>query len=275
MTQAVSSAGFFHDLFAPLPEQERRPKDLVDHAADYAETSEGAWDFFRCGYHTLAAIESTFAAPPAFIAKVKGVFDSAGVAISIPRALSNINSLKNSMAQLLAAQNLPYTDSLRDRKIVQAGKAGIVDSLALTNTLAQIGLFLQNATILFFDAFQLSVVDGIYNVTGGVLDGIELIGEGFKLQQYQAPEAQPRNQKEATKLEEKKNLAWMIIIKDIASIAMAVIALSPVSQALGLTFIVFPAVAPAALLAISAFWLAMKITSYFYSKLVVDAPVTT
>jgi hypothetical protein len=278
MSQPVGATGFFHDLFAPLPEQGRKRKDLFDHVADYAETSEGAWDVMRFGNHVFAAIETTLSIPSGFadlITKAKGVFDSAGAAISIPRMIANLNALKGSVEQFFISQNLPYSDPLRDRKIAQAGKAGFVDSMALANTVAQAALFLVGATVFSLTAVQLCLLEAFYNATGGLLDGIEMVGEGVKLQQYQAPEAQPRNPAEATKLEEKKTLAWITIAKDVASIALAALTLAPlIAKSLGLV-LVAPLVSPTAILAISAFWLAMKITSYFYNKLVVEASVTT
>lgn len=279
MTQAASLTGFFHDLFTPLPEpRDERRSDALQHVADYVETTDGAWDVFRVGNHIFSILESCVSATHPYanlFERVKGVFDSAGAALSFPQLLSNINALRRSITQLLASQDLPYSDALRAKKIAQATKASFVDSVNLTNTAAQIALFLESTRIVLFKAVHLRIIDGIYNITGGIGDSVELVGEYFKLKHYASPEAQPRNQAEAAKLEERKTLAWMTIAKDVASIALAVIALAPLAAAaLGVSCIVSTYITATAIVAISTFWLTMKIAGYFYNKVIVDAPVT-
>lgn len=280
MAQSVSYASFFQDLFIPLPEQGERRKDPFDHIAEYVETLEGAGDLFRFGYHGFSTIEMLAASAShavlELVGKVKGIFDFAGAVISIPRFLSNSNLLRRSLTQVIASQDLPYEDPLRNRKIAQAVKSSVLDSVNLVNTGTQGALFFNSAIGgVLFEAAQLSIIDGVYNLTGGISDTVELIGEGFKLQQYNSPDAQPRNQAEAVKLGEKKTLAWMTIAKDVASIVMAFIALAPLAAStVGYTLVTAAIISPTALLAMSAFWLTMKITSYFYGKLIVEAPIT-
>jgi len=280
MTQPTTSAGFFHDLFSPLPvPREEKRKDPLDHVAKYTGTTDGAWDVFRVGNHFFSILESCVSPVHPFadlFGRMKRVFDSAGVALSIPQLISNVNSLRRSVINFFISQDLPYSDALRNRKIAQAAKAGFVDSINLTNTVAQIALFLDSAKVFLFDAVYLQIIDGVYTITGAVSDGMELVGEYFKLKQYQSLDSQPRNQTEAAKLEEKKTLAWINIAKDVASLAVAAIAIAPlIASLLGVSFVATTYITSTVVLGISTFWLTAKISGYFYNKVIVEAPAST
>ncbi|GEM_PF-3948572 len=279
MPQPTSSASFWNDLFSPLPAtREEKPRDALSHVAKYVETTDGAWDVFRVGNHIFSILESCVSASHPYadlFGRVKGVFDSAGAALSFPQLLSNINALRRSITQLFLSQDLPYSDALRTKKIAQAAKTSFVDSVNLTNTVAQMALFLESTRIFIFEAVHLRLIDGIYNITGGVGDAVELIGEYFKLKHYGSPEAQPRNQSEAAKLEEKKTLAWITVAKGVTSIVLAAIALAPLAaSAFGISLAVSAYISSTAIVAMSTFWLTMKIAGHFYNKVIVNAPVT-
>ncbi len=273
MAVASTAPGIFSHLFNPLPStQEAPPKDAFDHVADYADTAQGAWDIFRFGNHVASFLEIHF--PPthhlnALVGKVKEVFNTAGIALSIPQIFSDLNNIRRSITNFFSVQDLPYSDPHRTSKIAQAAKKGFLDMTVLTNSVTQAALFLDNAKVFLFETLHLKVIDGVYNLTSAVLDGAELVGEYFKLKHYHSPEAQPRNTLEASKLEEKKRLSWMNIAKDVASIALATITLSGI--VFGITASAM-ATFSTAILCLSAFWLTMKLTSYFYNKAVVAAP---
>jgi hypothetical protein len=274
MVQPTSASGILHDLFTPLPptSSEQR-KDPLDYIADYTDTASGAWDVFRIGEHIFTALQLYL--PPAheyadLVGKVKGVFSAAGVGLSIPQFFSDANTLRRSFINLFTVQDLPYTDALRDRKIAQARKKSFLDTMNLTFTVTQIALFIDSAKIFVFDTMHLRIIDGINNATSFITDGAELVGEYFKLQYYLSPEAKPRNAAEAAKLEEKKILSWMTIAKDVASVALATIAIGAIVFGIATSSIAYATVV---LLGISAFWLTMKLTAYFYNKIVVEAPI--
>src|SRR5580700_8780247 len=121
MTQSIASSGFLNDLFVPLPaSREERPKDTFDHISDYADTSSGAWDIFRVGNHVFSVIEMYLPKTHPFsgtAGKVKEVFNTAGIGLSIPQLLSDLNTLRRSIASLFTVQDLPYSDPLRGAKI--------------------------------------------------------------------------------------------------------------------------------------------------------------
>jgi hypothetical protein len=279
MVQPASSANFLQDLFSPLPlPREEKNRDALYHAAKYVETTDGAWDVFRVGNHIFSILE-TWVSPTHphadLFGRIKGVFDSAGAALSFPQLLSNIHALRRSITQLFSSQNLPYSDALRSKKIAQAAKTSFVDSINLTNTAAQMTLFFESAKIFMFEAVHLRIIDGVYNITGAIGDAVELVGEYFKLKHYQSPEAEPRNPAETAKLGERKTLAWITIAKDVASLVLAGFALAPLAAgALGVPFVMAAYVSPTAIVAISTFWLTAKIAGYFYNKVIVSAPVT-
>jgi hypothetical protein len=255
----------FRDVFTPLPgtktEETEQRKDPFDHIAEYADTTAGSWDLFRIGNHVFSVIELCLTPAHHIAGKLKEVFNTAGIGLSFPQLLSDVNALRRSVAHLFTVQDLPYNDPLRNLKIVQAVKKGFIDSMTLTNTMAQIALFVDNVKVFLFDAAHLRFIDGVYNVTSLITDGAELIGEYFKLKRYHAPEVQPRHLSEVGKLDEKKTLSWILIAKNVSSIALAVIAIG--SIAFGVPASIFIISIPT--LGISAFWLTMKLAGQFYN----------
>jgi hypothetical protein len=263
------------DLFVPLPDTgASEEKDPLDHLADFASSSTGAWDIFRVGEHLFKVVQLNLSPTHGFAnvaERVVTLFNTAGIGLSIPQFFADVNALRHSALQFFAVQNLPYNDPLRGRKIAQAAKLGFLDSMNLTNTVAQIALFLDAAKVFLIDTVPLQITDGVYNLTSFITDGAELVGECFKLENYHSPAGAPRTPSEAAKLEQKKILSFITIAKDVASIALAVIALG--SLALGVTVAGIPN-ATAIIFGTSAFWLTMKLAGYFYDKIVVEAPVT-
>lgn len=273
VTSPMNTSGILHNLFAPLPDTRvEQRKDVFDHVANYADTANGAWDVFRIGNHIFAALEMCLS--PAHhlngaVGKVKEVFNTAGIGLSIPQLFTDVNNLRRSVKNLFVVPDLPFSDPLRSAKVAQAAKKSFLDSLTLTNTLAQIILFIDNAKIYALKAAHLAAVDGVYNLTSGITDSAEGIGEYFKLKQYHSPESQPRNALEAAKLKEKKTLAWITIAKDVASVALAAIALGTLYFGVAASSV---ALISFTTLTLSAFWLGTKLTAYFYNKIVVEAP---
>ncbi len=267
----VSNA--IQDLFTPIPENPvSRTKDPLDHVADYVDTSTGAWDIFRVIEHSLAYIKrlpSLDAGAMELVEKVKGVAGSMGIGLSIPKIITDFNTLRRGLTNLFATQDLPYSDPLRTRKIAQAAKTTFINSIDLTNTLVQGAQFVDAAKVYLFDAVQLKWLDGANNLTSAISDGSELITECFKIHNYNSPEVQPRNPAEAAKLAEKKTLSWMIVAKDVASIAGSVLALVGIVFGVATQSIAIVAISA---LALSTVWLTMKLATYFYNKIVVEAP---
>lgn len=275
MASVSNSSGIFHDLFAPPSETQTttRDKDHLDHVAEYADSAEGAWDVFRVIEHALAYAKMLPSLTPdwlSVIEKVKGVACTAGIGLSIPKILSDCNALRKSVSNLFSVQDLPYSDPFRVRKIAQAAKKSFLDTIGLTWTISQTALFINTAKVYVFKAVQLKILDGINNVTSLISDGAELISEYFKLKHYHSPEAQPRNQATSAKLEQQKQLSWMIIAKNVASIGGTTIA--TVGIVFGIAIQGIPMI-PVAALALSTAWLTLKLACYFYNKIVVEAPI--
>lgn len=276
---ATPSNGFFHNLFGPPFEPTEFPptKDCFDYAAGYVDTN-GSWDFFRIinqGLDYLKHIPSLSQAGKDLIGRVGMVVDTAGIGLSIPQIIPDFNALRHSVKKLIAAQDLPYNDPLRERKITQAAKRTFLDGMNAANNLSQAALFLDKVKIFLFETRHLHILDGIYNITSGILDTAELIGECFKLNHYSSIEGQPRTEIEKTQLSEKKCLSWMTVIKDVASIALACLALIGIIFGIVTQGIMFITVTG---LVLSTVWLSLKITTYFFEKIVIGAhhhlPVT-
>ncbi len=269
----VSNSGIIRDLFTPLPETSvSRLKDPLDHVADYVDTSTGAWDIFRVIENSLAYVKRLPSLAPnalELVEKVKEVAGTMGIGLSIPKIISDFNTFRLGFTNLLATQDLPYSDPLRTRKIAQAAKTTFINSIDFTNTLVQAAQFVDGAKVYLFDAVQLRWLDGANNLTTAISDGSELITECFKLHNYNSPEVQPRNPAEAAKLAEKKTLSWMVVAKDVASVAGAAIALVGIVFGVATQSI---AILSISILALSTVWLTMKLATYFYNKIVVEAP---
>lgn len=270
-SSATSPSSFFYDLFSPQEPSIPENRDILDHASAYLETSQGTWDLFRgleyflCWGQKLASDSGAL-----LLGRISEVVNTTGIGLSIPAIFTDCNNLRRSFSHLTAAQDLPYSDPLRAQKVTQAAKKSTLDALGLTNDVSQAALFAAKVELLSLEAAQANVLDGIYNGTSAILDGAELISEYFKLQMYHLPASQPPSEAAAAKLEEKKTLAWMIIAKDVASIACAVIAgskilfgvvITPVIATLGMT--------------LTTVWFGMKIGSHFYKQIVVDAPLVS
>ncbi len=276
MTHTISSTNFFSNLFTPISpeaiEQKKEKKDALDHIANYADTASGAWDLFRVGNYIFSVIEHALSPLHKFagtVGKTKEVFNAAGIGLSIPQIFSDVNSLRSSISDFFGTQKLPNSDPLRERKVAQAAKKSFLDTMNLTSTVAQILLFIDNAKIFLFEAVHLRIVDGIFNITCAISDGAELIGECFKLKQYRSLDLPAQRVGEVTKLQEKKTLSWLLIAKNVASLALAAISLGAIISGVAVgNFFALPVV----VLGISGLWLTLKLASHFYNKVVVESP---
>lgn len=269
----ATSNGFFQDLFVSSPTDAQNNRDHLDHIAAYVDTTQGAWDLFRVFENAVTWCQkllSTTQTTSAVLDRVSGVVNTAGIGLSIPAIITDCNNLRRSLANVVAVQDLPYSDSERSKKITQAYKRGFLDTMSFINDTSQAALFTQRVNVISFEPGQLSVIDGVNNATSAILDGVELVGECFKLQHYNSPEAQTRNPADASKLEEKKTLSYIIIAKDVASIGVAAIALVGILFGVAIQSIALVATVG---LFLSSVWLTMKIASNFYNKLVVEAPI--
>jgi hypothetical protein len=276
MATTVAPNGFFYSLVAPPALSAGDPnKSVVDHIAEFAESASGAKDVFSIGNHVFSALEMHFDPKnpmSASVANTRDVFSAAAVSMSIPQALADAITATRSFSDLTSTL---FSSSGNPEKATEIGKAvrrSFLDSVNLSNTLAQLALFAESVKVVAYDAARAMLVEGIYNATALIADGAELLGEFIRMQELNAEQAKLDPSKDwgvISKLGEKKNLAWITIAKDVASLALTVIAtvafvLGVTTGNLGFT--------PVAMLGLSAFWLAMKLTAHFYNKVVVSAP---
>lgn len=272
---STTSSGFFYDLFSIGPASHAATEpDVLDHVAAYADTAQGSGDLFRIFETAIDWIQKIpLSASPGveqLLRRIKDTASMSGIALCIPAIITDCNHLRRSFSHFITVQDLPYSDPLRTRKIMQAAKKGFLDVMNLTNNSTQAVLFADRVNLVIFEANQLRVIDGLYNITSIIMDGAELVGEFFKLKFYHSPEAIPRNPAEMQKLQEKKNLSWMVIAKDTASMGTAGIALIGITSGIAMQSIATVATAS---LILNTSWLTMKIFSYFYKKIVVEAPL--
>lgn len=267
------STGFFSNLFAPLPEERASSptrRDGFDHVATYLDSTTGAWDLFRVIDHALEYVKNIPSLSDSarnLTSKVSGAISLSGISLSIPAIFTEANSFRKKIYQFAVSQDLPYSDGLRHQKIVQAGKGAVLSGMSLANTVSQASLFLDQVKIVDLGEF-LPTVDFIYQGTSLVTDGAELIEEAYKLNLYQSE--RPRSPRETAELEEKTWLSWMVVVKDVASVALAGIALVGIVFGIAASSM---AVAAPAVLVLTSVWLSMKIASYFYKQILEERRV--
>lgn len=245
-------------------------KDAYDHVVDYTDSTAGAWDLFYVIDHALCyarMLPSLSSEQNRLIGRVSEVISTIGLALSMPQLISDCNKMRNSFVSLCEAQNAPSADPMRQRKVVLTFKDAFLNALTLANTLTYIPSFLDHLRVRLFDPAHLRFVEGFYNVTSIILDGVDLVGEGYKLNEYYSMRPDGRSQPEKELLEEKKCLSWMYVATDVASVALSAIALGALVFGIAVEGLGVIAVG---VLVLSSIWLTMKIVSYFYSQIVVD-----
>ena len=266
-------SGFFHDLFAPLPEEstsEPVSKDGLDRVSAYTDSTSGAWDFFRVvnqatGY--FKEIPSLSDSARQLFLKGSEASNLSGISLSIPTIFSDLNTLRKKIGAFSEAQALPDDDPLRRQKVLQAGKGTFLSAMWLTNTVSQAGLFLHEAKVADL-AQYVPAIDSVYQGSSLISDGAELVEQAYKLNSDRAMQWLT-----PTQIEEEKNLARIVIIKDLASVVLAVISLGGI--ALGIAVFSIQPIAWIGL-GLSTVWLTAKISSYFYKGIIQErrtAPV--
>lgn len=261
-----------YNLFTPLPASEESDhRDVVDHVSDYMSTTQGAWDFFRLAWHVVEFAKKV----PAIVGKWSGLLDgagavanNAGIALSLPSLISDGNSLHRSLTAAWKIHHLNYSDPQRGQKIAQAYKKAVLDSLAFTNTTAQAALFLDSSKVFPLKPHHFPITDGIYNGTSLILDGSDLVSHCYQLKTLYKEPIDPNNATVKKHTEEKKTFSWMRVVQNTASIGASVIAMTGILFTVGIEA---AAVLATVSLALGAVWLTLKISSYFYEKIVLNA----
>lgn len=226
----------------------------------YPASPQGIRDCFRI----IEYAASFFASFPGlnhdsrtYLDKISKVMDTAGIGLSIPRTITDMFNLNNSIRQYRRIRSTVFRDSMQRKVSIHAQKKIFLSGLSLTNTLSQASLFIHQVDLISLGKY-IPLADGIYNVTSIVSDGIELVEESFKLQQYNSTIGGVQT----AFLREKKTLSYMKIIKATSSIAGSVLAI------VAIFFVAFqmPFVATI-ILVFDIAWLTMKITGNLYEKI--------
>jgi len=263
------SVEFSDKFFGPQEDEGKKErKDFGDHIAKWVDCTDGAWSFFKVFDHALDYVKllpNLSEGAQSFVEKVRRITDLSGSALSFPALISDANDLRHSIVSLGKAYELPEADKNRSEKIVRAAKKSFLDGCTLTNTTSQIITFLRESNFIQQSAAAARAVDWVYNVTSLVTDGAELAEEAYKVQRNQGQLGTAKTEKEQNVLQEKINLSWLTIVKDVASVALSII---------GIIALVFGAltqgvviIAPI-VLGLSTIWLAMKISAYFYERII-------
>lgn len=279
MTFGVSShsasTAFWQTFFQGLSEKEETPpKNFIDQAVNLANTTDGAWDFFHVleqPFAYLPHLSSLKEPEKALMRHVGSVFNSAALALSLPKTLVDANDLHKNAQQLMGAIKTPYSDPKREAKVAQATTKTFLGGITLGNTITQAGLFLNQAKIIILSAKDFFWMDAISHITSFLSDGADLILQGLKLRYLYAISSVKditSNQKE--KLAEEQHLAFTSMLRDIISVALSTIALTGILFSISLETVLL---LPETMLVLGSIWLFLKLYCTFYEKIVVEAPM--
>jgi hypothetical protein len=245
-------------------------KDCLDHIAEYTASGSGAWEILYVVDQALSYVRllpSLSELGRSLIGRVSDAVNTIGLALSIPAVFSDCVTLRNSVSRLYELKDLPTADPFRHRKILLGSKAVVLDALMLTNNFTYIPYLLEHLKIQLFEARHLPIFEGIYNGTSIILDGVEFVEEGFKINQYYHLDRSSMTPEQKQRIEEKQCLSWMVVAKDVSSVAIS--AISIIGLVFGLA-IEGVGVLAIGFLVLSSFWLTIKIVSYFYNQLVIE-----
>ncbi len=268
-----SQSSFFSTLLGPeLPEKKGPParKDALDYADDYLRESRGAWDFYRIlrePLYYLSRTSSLGAGGKTLVEKLIYVLTAAGTGLSCPKLISDTNTLRKSVQQAQAASAKPYSDPIREQKVLQTRKNVFLNTANLVNTGSEAILFLHHVTLVALSALQFRLFDGIYNVTNLIYDTQDLAVQGYKLRHFYTIAPQLRKTSEKVDVENRKTLAWMTIAQDISSIGASSIYLIGIVFSVAIESV---PMAPAFTLFLGSYWLISKVTNTFYEKIVIE-----
>jgi hypothetical protein len=233
----------------------------------YVSSTSGAWDLFRAIDYTVSPLKfatSLSQEKRDYVHKVSSVMGASGIALSVPTAISDVISLKNSITDITKAKDTPNSDPERSKKVAQAYKRSVINGVDLGYTLCQTSSFLNDAQLVQLGN-NLPIVRGVQQVTSLISDTNEIVEEAYKLHEYSKTDV--RSEREKSLLEAKKNLSWLKIAKDIPCLAMSALALVGIFftsiAALPIVSVIF--------LTLSVIWLSLKTSSYFYDKIVVES----
>src|SRR5690349_13724219 len=109
--QTASQPSFCESFFTgSLPHAPR--KDFFDRVASRTNTLEGSWDYFRVLEQPFTYLSefSTYLgeAGRALAAKAAEVFNTAGIALSLPKLIVDGNAFRHEVIALFTSFNIPY-----------------------------------------------------------------------------------------------------------------------------------------------------------------------
>jgi len=245
-------------------------KDCLDHIAEYTASGSGAWEILYVVDQVLSYVRllpSLAEGGRTLIGRVSDAVNTVGLALSIPAVFSDCVTLRNSVIRLYELKDLPTADPFRHRKILLGSKAVVLDALMLTNNFTYIPYLLEHLKIHLFEARHLPIFEGIYNVSSILLEGAEFVEEGLKLNQYYSLDKSSMTLVQKLRIEEKQCLSWMVVAKDVSSVAISVISIIGLIFGLAIEGVGILAIG---FLVLSSFWLTIKIVAYFYEQLVIE-----
>jgi hypothetical protein len=199
-------------------------KSLVDHLADYLETSEGAADLIQTVHFVFDGVKRLSFLEPSHQEKATRaaeVMNLSAMALSIPMALTDANTVRKEFSEFFegfqAIRHAPSGVGLPDQDrlaAVQKGKKTLIALVSLVGNVSHALLFTHEAKITDLGRFQ-SKVDLVYQGSGIIYDSHELIDEVVRLVRF----------REKLTTTEKK-ISCLLIVKDAASIGMGIITIT-------------------------------------------------
>lgn len=187
----------------------------------------------------------------------------AGSALCGPQLVGYVTDLNKSVTDLKEAIALPTDDEGRSQKVSKTARKATVGALDTVNSATELSLFLHTAEILHLGEAA-PVTEGIFQITSGLSDLIDLVEQIKKLGRYKNKFENAVGIEKKSYFEHKFYRTMVQVAKDVFSVALASLAL--LSLFFGALFegVVF---IPFLVLGLSLFYIVAKISSYFYQMI--------
>ncbi len=251
----------------PSPPPVAREEDGLDHAAAYAKEAEGVRNLSKVFSHAARyalLLPHLTEGQRKTAERVQQAGESIDGLLSIPYLISNINDFRHHVTALDDALHLPESDPHKAAKVQKALKKTTLSGFTIVNTGTEAAGVVHGLKWIDLGAAA-PVVSGANSLTTLITDGAEGIDQIHKLQKYPHKIALAETPARRSYYEQKLQLAQCTLIKDAASVAMAIIGILSLIFGALITgiYVIVPIV-----LGLSTVYLAGSIIGFFYKKII-------
>jgi hypothetical protein len=244
-------------------------KSYLDHVADYFSTATGLNDAVKVINYSLQWFTNFVPVTEGqanSIGSIRNAIDITGTVLSLPDLFTSFAKTVKAVASLQAAQALPEDAPERRDQMHKAIKDTILNGISWVNALTDSAGNLHGIQVIDLGKAA-PFVSGLFHLTQFVSDGNELVSEVLNVQENLEKMALTVSEEKKAVISQNNNLSLINIAKCVASIAVTILSVGTLCFAGVISGI---SIVPISILFFSSIWLAMKISSYFYEKIVVE-----